>query len=67
MPDHGVIVVVVVCGPQSDGLVRVARGPPLSWMTKEVKGTCGSPLKVVVSCAVAGSALTRPINLTETP
>jgi len=49
------------------GLVSVALGPPLSWTTKEVKGTCGRPLKVVVSCAVAGSALTRPINLTETP
>ena len=40
-PHQGVIVAVVVCGPQIAGLVRAARGPPSSLSTKSLNGTCG--------------------------
>ena len=42
LPDQGVIVATVLCGPQIAGLVSVARGPPSSFSTKELNGTWGS-------------------------
>ncbi len=66
VPDHAVIAWVAAFGPQVGGLVSRPLASSKSSFT-DVNGSCGFSLKTVVSCPVAGSALTLPISRTSTP
>ena len=49
VPDQAVIAWLVAFGPQVGGLLRVARGPPLSLTRTELNGTWGASRTTAVS------------------